>query len=106
MVTVMLAMTALSMLAVGAYAGTVGDMPIARKDQDRKGAYEAAQAGVDWYMNLLRADPEYWTQCAPTTASNQVPLTLEGTGSQGRGSLSAGLLLRLLLSRRSSGSRS
>ena len=58
MVTVMLSMMVLSMLAVGAMAGVVGDMPVARKDQDRKRAYEAAQAGVDWYLNMLRADPD------------------------------------------------
>ena len=58
MVTVMMSMMIVSLLGAGAYAATVGDMPVARKDQDRKRAYEAAQAGVDWYLNELRADPE------------------------------------------------
>ena len=84
MVTVMLSMMVLSMLAVGAMAGVVGDMPVARKDQDRKRAYEAAQAGVDWYLNRLRADPDYWQQCAPASPVNEeLPLTLEGAGSGG-----------------------
>ncbi len=83
MVTVILAMMVLSMLAVGAYAASVGDMPVARKDQDRKRAYEAAQAGADWYLNMLRADPTYWERCAPATPTAAVPLTLEGQPSQG-----------------------
>ena len=86
--TVILSMMVLSMLAAGAFAASLGDTPVARKDQDRKRAYEAAQAGVDWYMSMLRADPDYWKQCAPGTAaaptpSNAVPLTLEGQPSRG-----------------------
>lgn len=84
MVTVMLSMMVLSMLAVGAMAGVVGDMPVARKDQDRKRAYEAAQAGVDWYLNMLRANPDYWQSCAPPTPTDEsLPLTLEDAGSGG-----------------------
>lgn len=83
MVTVLLAMMVLSFLAVGAYAGVTADMPIARKDQDRKRAYEAAQAGVDWYLNQLRADPEAWQQCAGSAPTADHPLTIEDAGSQG-----------------------
>lgn len=75
MVTVILAMMVVSMLGAGAYAATVGDMPVARKDQDRKRAYEAAQAGVDWYLNQLRADPDWWRGCTHGAATTANPLT-------------------------------
>lgn len=81
MVTVLLAMMVLSLLSIGAYAASMGDMPVARKDQDRKRAYEAAQAGVDWYMSMLRADPDFWETCAPSSPTTAVPLTLEGAAS-------------------------
>lgn len=81
LVTVMLTMMVLAMLAVGAYAASVGDMPVARKDQDRKRAYEAAQAGVDWYLNLLRADPDYWQKCVPSVPTVSEPLTAEGAST-------------------------
>lgn len=84
MVTVILAMMVLSLLAVGAYAASMGDLPVARKDQDRKRAYEAAQAGVDWYMSLLRADPDYWGKCAAGGPRDDFPLSLEGQPSQGK----------------------
>lgn len=78
LITVIMTMMVVSMLGVGAYAATTGDMPIARKDQDRKRAYEAAQAGIDWYMNQLRSDPDYWRKCKPATATPGEPITNEG----------------------------
>lgn len=83
MVTVLLAMMVLSLLSVGAYAASLGDLPVARKDQDRKRAYEAAQAGVDWYLSLLRANPDFWEKCAAGGPKAGLPLSLEGQGSGG-----------------------
>ncbi len=85
MVTIMLMMLVTGLMAVGAYAASVGDIPVARIDQDRKGAYEAAQAGIDWYANQLRTDPDYWAKCAPahdpdapaTDTAALSPITIE-----------------------------
>lgn len=74
--TVIMVMMITSMFAVGAYAAAMGDMPIARKDQDRKRAYEAAQAGVDWFLSELRADPDIWQNCATDTTK---PWSLENS---------------------------
>lgn len=76
MFTVIMVMMITSMFAVGAYAAAMGDMPIARKDQDRKRAYEAAQAGVDWFLSELRADPDIWQNCATDTTK---PWSLENS---------------------------
>ena len=84
MVTVIITMTVLGLLAVGAWASSTGDTPLARKDQDRKRAYEAAQAGLQWYAFQLDRDPTYWTQCAsvpPIAAGVPAPVNLEWGGA-------------------------
>ncbi len=82
MVTVVMTMAVLSMLAVAAWGAATGDMPLARKDQDRKRALSAAQAGVDWYAYRLRVNPDYWVKCADS-ADDSAPLTLEGPPKAG-----------------------
>lgn len=77
MITVILTMSVLSMLAVAALGAATGDMPLARKDQDRKRALSAAQAGVDWYAYRLRVNPDYWVKCADD-ADDSAPLTSKG----------------------------
>jgi type II secretory pathway pseudopilin PulG len=64
MITVMLAMMMIGTFAIGAYTAANGNIPMARADQDRHRAYEAAQAGVAWYSAQLARDSSYWTQCA------------------------------------------
>ncbi|MBI5105565.1 MAG: hypothetical protein HZB46_11415 [Solirubrobacterales bacterium] len=63
MVSVMLGMFVIGLLAVGSWQAAVGDIPIARGDQDRKRAYQAAEAGLEWYAYQLARDPNYWTSC-------------------------------------------
>jgi type II secretory pathway pseudopilin PulG len=63
MVSVMLGMLVLGSFAVSAFAVANGDIPVARADQDRKKAYEAAQAGLQWYSYELDRDSTYWTKC-------------------------------------------
>ena len=82
MVTVILTMSVLGMLAVAAWGAATGDIPLARRDQDRKRALEAAQAGVDWYAYRLRVNPDYWVKCDDTGDDN-APLTLEGPPKPG-----------------------
>jgi type II secretory pathway pseudopilin PulG len=64
LVSVMLAMIVLGSFAVTAFAVSNGDIPVARADQDRKKAYEAAQAGLQWYSYELDRDSSYWSKCA------------------------------------------
>jgi type II secretory pathway pseudopilin PulG len=81
MVAVMVSMMLLGMFAVSAWAAANGDLPIARSDQDRKRAYEAAEAGVEWYAYQLQRDPSYWEKCAtlPNVDTGvPAPVTLEG----------------------------
>jgi hypothetical protein len=63
MVTIMLSMFVVGLFAIGAWSAAVGDIPIARGDQDRKRAYEAAVGGAEWYSFQLAKDPNYWTNC-------------------------------------------
>ena len=63
MMAVMLVMLATSMLAGAAFSAVGGDIPFARAAQDRKQAYGAAQAGLDYYLYQLARDNDYWTKC-------------------------------------------
>lgn len=92
LITVVVTMSVLGMFAVAAWGAATGDIPFARKDQDRKRALEAAQAGVDWYAYRLRVNPDYWLKCADDDDDN-APLTLEGppkTGTAGWRTIAGG----------------
>ena len=39
------------------------DIPFARDSQDRKQAYAAAEAGIEYYLYQLTRDNDYWTNC-------------------------------------------
>lgn len=64
MITIVVLMMILGVFSVGAWAAANGDFPGVRKDTDRKRAYEAAQAGIQWYSFQLQKDTNYWTYCA------------------------------------------
>jgi Tfp pilus assembly protein PilV len=80
MVNVMFAMMALGAIATSAWALTTADIPMARADQDHKRAYEAAQAGLQWYAYELDRDSAYWTKCdtAEVTPGVPAPVNIEG----------------------------
>lgn len=63
MIAVMLVMLATSILAGGTFAAVGGDIPFARAAQDRKQAYAAAEAGLEYYLYQLARDNDYWTRC-------------------------------------------
>ncbi|MEA2341607.1 MAG: hypothetical protein QOG11_1684 [Solirubrobacteraceae bacterium] len=63
MPAVMIGMFLAGLFSLAALGGVVGDIPIARSDQDHKRAHEAAEAGLAWYQFQLGADPTYWTKC-------------------------------------------
>jgi hypothetical protein len=63
MVAVILVLLATSMLAGATFAIVGTDIPFARAAQDRKQAYAAAEAGVEYYLYQLARDNDYWTHC-------------------------------------------
>ena len=71
MPAVMIGMFLAGLFSLAAISGVVGDIPIARGDQDHKRAHEAAEAGLAWYQFQLAADPAYWTKC--TNVPNPSP---------------------------------
>lgn len=84
LVTVMVSMMILGLFVVTAWAAANQDTAFGRSDQDRKRAYEAAQAGIEWYAYQLARDPATWERCATgVTLSNgqPAPITLEGASS-------------------------
>ncbi|HEX5618713.1 MAG TPA: hypothetical protein VFX51_09845 [Solirubrobacteraceae bacterium] len=63
MIAVMLVLLTTSLLAAATFALVGGDIPFARASQDRKQAYAAAEAGVEYYLYQLARDNDYWTKC-------------------------------------------
>jgi hypothetical protein len=68
MVAVMLVMLATTMLGAAAFAAVGGDIPFARASQDRKAAYAAAEAGLEYYLFQLARDNDYWSKCTSVPA--------------------------------------
>jgi type II secretory pathway pseudopilin PulG len=101
MIAVMLVMLVTTILAGATFSAVGGDIPFARAAQDRKQAYAAAEAGVEYYLYQLARDNDYWTGCddVPGPAEGQPsPVNQEGvspgertwrsiTGSEGRYSI-------------------
>jgi hypothetical protein len=78
-----------SMFVAAAFAAANGDLPQSGPAKDRKQAYAAAEAGLNFYLTHLNQDPDYWTKCdqvpAPNgTEVNPVNQVWNGTGSDPR----------------------
>jgi Tfp pilus assembly protein PilX len=79
MVAVMLVMLATTMLGAAAFAAVGGDIPFARASQDRKAAYAAAEAGLEYYLFQLARDNDYWSKCTSVPAiAPGVPAPING----------------------------
>jgi Tfp pilus assembly protein PilX len=52
-----------SMFVAAAFAAANGDLPVSAASKDRKTAYAAAEAGLNFYETHLNQDPDYWTHC-------------------------------------------
>jgi Tfp pilus assembly protein PilX len=70
LVAVTVSMMVLGLFAVGAWAASNNALPGATRDVDSKRAYEAAEAGIQWYQFQIQKDTNFWTQCADST--NQI----------------------------------
>jgi hypothetical protein len=60
---VMLVLLATSIMAGAALSAVGTDIPFARASQDRKEAYAAAEAGIEYYLYQLTRDNDYWRLC-------------------------------------------
>ena len=94
MIAVMGVMAASSLFVAAAFAAANGDLPLTRDSQDRKQAYAAAEAGINYYQYHLNQDPDYWTRCtnvpAPNGTENQPVNQTPGTASRRRRTPAAG----------------
>jgi Tfp pilus assembly protein PilX len=70
MIIVMGVMAASSLFVAAAFAAANGDLPLTRDSQDRKQAYAAAEAGINFYQYHLNQDPDYWTKCTAVPRPN------------------------------------
>jgi type II secretory pathway pseudopilin PulG len=77
MVAVMVTMLVTGLLGIAAFASVNGDLPFSRDSKDRKQAYGAAEAGLNYYLFQLNRDFDYWNQCdtsAPPSPSEPNPV--------------------------------
>ena len=68
MIAVVIVMAVATVLATGALLAAQQDLPFSKASSDRKQAYAAAEAGVEYYMYQLTNDNDYWTRCANVPA--------------------------------------
>jgi type II secretory pathway pseudopilin PulG len=83
MVAVMVTMLVTGLLGVAAFASVNGDLPFSRDSKDRKLAYGAAEAGLNYYLFQLNRDFDYFLQCntgPPPNASEPNPVNLKWNG--------------------------
>jgi hypothetical protein len=74
MFIVIMAMFVTSMFVAAAFAAANGDLPVSGVAVQRKSSYAAAEAGLNFYLNRLQVDPDYWTKCASGPAPNGTEL--------------------------------
>lgn len=73
---VMMVLLACGMFVAAGYAAAQGDLPLSGRSQDRKEAFAAAEAGVNFYQFHLNQDSDYWLRC--TNVPGPSPVTQEG----------------------------
>ncbi len=62
-VTLMGVLSVGMLLVAGGFAAVGPDASLSRDDQDYKQAYGAAEAGLQWYLNNLAQDNDYYVKC-------------------------------------------
>jgi hypothetical protein len=70
MFLVIMALFVTSMFVAAAFAAANGDLPQSGTSKDRKAAYAAAEAGLNFYLTHLAQDNDYWTKCENVPAPN------------------------------------
>ncbi len=62
------------LLVLASFAAVDPDIGLSRNDQDSKQAYAAAESGLQWYLNGLQSNNNYYTECdTPPDPSPGVP---------------------------------
>ncbi len=70
MLVVLGVLTVCAALTAVAFGAVVNDLPLRKDSRDRKAAYAAAEAGVNFYASRLNQDNEYWAKCTGVPAPN------------------------------------
>jgi hypothetical protein len=76
MIAVMIVMMTATLVATGTILAAQHDLPFSKASSDRKQAYAAAEAGVEFYLHQLTNDNEYWTKC--TNVPAPAPINQKG----------------------------
>ena len=89
MFAVILLLLVLSVFAAATWAMANGDISASAKDQHRNAAFDAAEAGLNYYLFHLNQDNAYWTQCDQVPGPgggqpNPVVQAWNGTGTDTR----------------------
>ena len=89
MFLVVMGMFVMSMFVAAGFAAANGDLPVSGASKDRKSAYAAAEAGLNFYETHLNQDPDFWTHCENVPAPgpgqpNPVNTVWNGTGADPR----------------------
>jgi Tfp pilus assembly protein PilX len=71
MVVVIGVLLVATLFSVAALAAADRDVPQSRQDVDRKGALQAAEAGLNYYLYHLNEDNGFWAQCADVEEAGQ-----------------------------------
>src|ERR1700748_3548443 len=71
MIVVIFAVVVRAMFVAAGFAMANGDLPISGDSMARKQSYAAAEAGLNFYLNHLQQDNDYWTHCDQVPAPNQ-----------------------------------
>lgn len=72
------------LLVVAGFAAVDPDISLSREDQDKKQAYGAAESGLQWYLNSLSKDNNYYLKCTQVpqpNATEAAPVNDVWTGS-------------------------
>lgn len=73
-----------SALTAGLLATVQADTGLSRRDQDRKAAYAAAEAGLNAYLFRLNDNSEIWASCTAIGGTPYVSQEWSGSGSDSR----------------------
>ena len=84
-VTLMGVLVVGGLLVAAGFAAVDPDISLSREDQDYKQAYGAAESGLQWYLNSLGKDNNYYVRCTTglpqPTPGQPAPVNQEWSGT-------------------------
>jgi hypothetical protein len=72
---VMMVLLTSAMFVAAGYAAAHGDLPLSGRSKDRKVAFAAAEAGLNFYQFHLNQDNDYWLKCTDVEPPNATELS-------------------------------